>query len=203
MKNQPKLKSNSKDQIFLTARHLFALSGYDGMSMRHLAQEAGISLSAIYNHYPDKDLLLEEIFNKTNTELGRLRAKLPIATTMDQALRQILEFQFKHIEEVVFVLKYFLHFRKRYAKSNNGFVPPKTSLHIEEVMLIGKATGELRTGTDIPEEAKLICHAINGFLLEYYPTPPKGQQLNQLVGQLHEFIYRSTSQPTGGEVVMS
>jgi hypothetical protein len=42
-------------------------------------------------------------------------------------------------------------------------------------------------------DAKIMAHAINGFLLEYFPDTPKGKELNSLVSSLTEFLNRSMS----------
>lgn len=190
------MSSDTHQHILDSAQYIFARSGYDGLSMRALAKEVGISLSVIYHHFPDKDVLLRTIFDQTNTELGQLRAKLPQVTTLSDSLSQRLKFQFDHIEEVVFVLKYYLHYRADFTKNPTGWVPEKTSLHIEEALELGRRSGELRSDIDIPTEAKIITHTINGFLLEYFPHSPEGREKTELIRHLHAFILRSITVPS-------
>lgn len=196
------MANDTQQHIYEAAKHIFAERGYDGLSMRTLAKDAGISLSVIYHHYPDKDILLKHIFDTTNTQLGLERKRLKTTNTMSDALLQRIEFQFKHIEAIVFVLKYYLHYRPSFQKNSTGFVPEKTSLHIEEVLEQGRQTGELRDDIDIVQEAKIITHAINGFLLEYFPANPKGQEKKELVRHLHAFILRSIAKPSKQEAPM-
>jgi AcrR family transcriptional regulator len=196
------MANDTQQHIFEAAKRIFAERGYDGLSMRTLAKEAKISLSVIYHHYPDKDVLLQHIFDTTNTQLGLERKKLKPAATMSDSLLQRVEFQFKHIEEVVFVLKYFLHYRSDFQKNPTGWVPEKTSLHIEEVLRQGKSSGELREDIDVVQEAKIITHAINGFLLEYFPAQPRGQEKRELIRHLHAFILRSIAKPNSMGVPM-
>ena len=178
--------------ITKTAKEIFARSGYDGLSMRTLAEESGVGLSSIYHFFADKDVLLKKIFDETNTQLGAQRAKLPKRKTASYLLRDRIKFQFEHIEDVVFVLKYFLHFREQFNHQDRGYVPAKAYLHIEEVLLLGLQTGEFTLGlNDIASEAKIVTHAINGFLLEYYPNPPTGRELAEVIGGLHSFIMRA------------
>lgn len=51
---------SSKEKILNEAIALFAQKGYAGLSMRQLAQEVGISVAAIYHHFPDKQSLYVE-----------------------------------------------------------------------------------------------------------------------------------------------
>ncbi len=184
--------------IIKTAKSIFALKGYDGLSMRTLADESGVGLSSIYHFFKDKDVLLKHIFDTTNTELGLIRAKQPKRKTANALLKDRIRFQFDHIEDIVFVLKYFIHNRTQFSHLKPGFVPVKAYLHIEEVLLLGIQTGEFTIPiSDIPAEAKIVTHAINGFLLEYFPDPPKGRELNEVINSLHLFIMRSLSAERG------
>lgn len=183
--------------IFEAAKYIFAERGYDGLSMRALAAKVGISLSVIYHHYSDKDVLLKEVFDETNTRLGKERAKLKPGNNLDEDIMSRVKFQFDHILDVVFVLKYYLHFRESFPKQRRGgFVPDKASLHILEILQEARSRGELRPGLDIESEAKIITHAINGFLLEYFPASPGSREKQRLVQGLHAFIMRSLTPET-------
>ena len=191
---------NTRNTIIKSSKHLYALNGYEGFSMRLLATECGVGLSSIYHFFKDKDELLEEIFNNTNRQLGIDRQKLPLLDSADQMLLQRIKFQFDHIEDVVFVLKYYLHFRPSFLKLDSGYLPTKGYLHIEEVLEVGVENGEFTiNASEIDKEAKVIAHAINGFLLEYYPNPPKKDELDDVSASIHKFIMRSL---TNKEVLM-
>ena len=182
----------TKLTILATAKRLFALYGYEGFSMRTLAQESGVGLSSIYHFFNDKDEVLREIFKNTSKELGIARAKLSAKSSAQQMLYDRIKFQFLHIEEVVFVLKFYLHFRPDFLRLTTGYVPKKAYLHIEEVLEVGVASGEFTiAASEVGKEAKVIAHAINGFLLEYYPDPPKGKKLAELCSSIHMFLLRS------------
>jgi AcrR family transcriptional regulator len=61
----PQGKDTAKG-ILQAAHHLFIEHGYHGTSMRQIAQEAGIALGGIYNHFPSKEQLFETIFLDTH-----------------------------------------------------------------------------------------------------------------------------------------
>jgi AcrR family transcriptional regulator len=51
------LHTKSKEEILAIAIPLFAGAGYNGVSMRTLAENIGISGAALYHHFPDKQTL--------------------------------------------------------------------------------------------------------------------------------------------------
>lgn len=51
--------------ILAAARSLLATEGYAGLSMRRVAQEAGMSLSNVQHYYASRDLLLEALLLTT------------------------------------------------------------------------------------------------------------------------------------------
>lgn len=194
------MTAQTKDTILKTTKRLFATNGYEGFSIRILAKECNVGQSSIYHFFKDKDEILKEIFNKTNTALGVARAKLPIDVSASQMLKDRIEFQFKHIEDVVFVLKYYLHFRPEFLKLESGYIPTKAYLHIEEVLKHGVESGEFYIPrASIDKESKVIAHAINGYLLEYYPSAPDSGELSEVTDAIHSFLMRSL---TNKEVLM-
>jgi len=54
---------NTKEKIIEVAIECFGEYGYDGTSMRMIAEKSGVSKPAIYYYFPDKEHLFEGIFN--------------------------------------------------------------------------------------------------------------------------------------------
>lgn len=191
---------HTKRTITSNAKKLFAVNGYEGFTMRTLAKESGVGLSSIYHFFGDKDVLLKFIFDESSKQLGLERSRLTNRRTASKMLYDRIVFQFAHIEEVVFVLKYYLHFRKQFMKLDSGYLPSKAYLHIDEVLRFGITTGEFDfIDSEVEEEAKVIAHAINGFLLEYYPGEPTKSELKRVYFSIHKFLIRSL---TNKEVAM-
>lgn len=189
------MKQNTKEIILQKAVHVFALSGYEGFSIRTLAEKIPITPSVIYHHFEDKDALLKDMFDYLNKNLGKKRSELPKVTTASEMLRQRINFQIDNQESIVAVLKYYLAYREKFKRFKNGFVPDKSALHIEEVLRFGMETKEFFV-KNLEDDAKVITHAINGFLLEYYPHTPKGKEKNELTDRIFNFLIRALK---GGE----
>lgn len=176
--------------ILQTAGQLFAESGSEGFSIRNLAKRLSVSPSVIYYYFVDEKVLLRAMFDYVNHELGVKRAALSQPKTAKQMLKQRIEFQLDNQDAIVAVLKYYLKFRNTFPKLNTGFVPDKSSLHIEEVLKFGKKTGELYS-KNLADDAKVITHAINGFLLEYYPYRVEGKEKTALISRIYSFLIRA------------
>ena len=57
---------DTKEKILMTALRLFAKDGYEGVSVRNIAEELGMTKGALYRHYKNKrdifDSIVERIF---------------------------------------------------------------------------------------------------------------------------------------------
>ncbi len=187
---------NTKQKILEKAKTIFAESGYDAFSIRVLAKEIPLAPSVLYHYFKDKDELLKAMFDYLNTDLGKKRTKLPSINSASDMLKQRIIFQLDNAEEIVAVLKYFIAYRKKFPKFNEGFVPDKSSLHMEEVLAFGVKNGEFHS-PNIPQDAKVMTHAVNGFLLEYFPDTPRGKAKVVLVENIYQFLIRALK--NGGE----
>ena len=62
MANKSTQKGNStREHVIGIAMNLFVLNGFHGTSLRNLAQESGLALGGIYNHFANKDEIFEEV----------------------------------------------------------------------------------------------------------------------------------------------
>jgi AcrR family transcriptional regulator len=58
----PSRGETTRQKIIQVAHQLFVQHGYHGASMRQIAQNAGIALGGLYNHFPGKEDLFEAVF---------------------------------------------------------------------------------------------------------------------------------------------
>ncbi|AUB57513.1 TetR family transcriptional regulator [Methanobacterium sp. MZ-A1] len=71
-KSKDKIKP-TKERIFDVSIELFAAKGFDAVSVREIARGVGIRESSIYNHYPSKNAILDDIFQYFEKELIKMR----------------------------------------------------------------------------------------------------------------------------------
>jgi AcrR family transcriptional regulator len=66
----------TKAAVFIAAERLFALNGFQNVSVRDITAEAKVNLASVNYHFGSKDGLLFEIFRRRTAELNRERAKM-------------------------------------------------------------------------------------------------------------------------------
>lgn len=52
-------------EILEAAERIFVVEGYEGATIRKIADEVGVSSTALYMHFPDKNAILHEISERT------------------------------------------------------------------------------------------------------------------------------------------
>ncbi|MDB5429537.1 MAG: TetR family transcriptional regulator [Caulobacter sp.] len=72
----PEVEAATKNLVFNAAERLFALNGFQNVSVRDITAEAGVNLASVNYHFGSKDALLFEIFRRRTVELSRDRAKM-------------------------------------------------------------------------------------------------------------------------------
>ncbi|MBO4297175.1 MAG: TetR/AcrR family transcriptional regulator [Clostridia bacterium] len=66
-------RENKKNLIMREALRLFAQKGFDAVSMRDLADAAGISVSTIYHYYESKQALFQDMIRQANAQTEKTR----------------------------------------------------------------------------------------------------------------------------------
>ncbi len=72
----PEREAATKAQVLVAAERLFALHGFQNVSVRDITAEAGVNLASVNYHFGSKDALLFEIFRRRTSELNRERARM-------------------------------------------------------------------------------------------------------------------------------
>jgi len=82
-------KSETRDKILDAARELFAAEGYEGVSMRKVAERIEYSPTAIYVHFVDKEELFRELCHQDYARLAEVFQSSVMSTDPIERLRQI------------------------------------------------------------------------------------------------------------------
>ena len=83
--------SNMRDAILSAAELLFSTSGFNAISIRDIAQEAGANPGSITYHFKSKDGLLLEIYKRHCAPMNRRRIELLVAAMRVRDLQNRLE----------------------------------------------------------------------------------------------------------------
>lgn len=91
--------TDTKERIKDSALHLFAENGIAETSVRDIAQQAGVSQGAMYNHFASKDELVWDLFSTNFSEIGQgLRRIAHQHQTLDEKLVPMTRYVFELFE---------------------------------------------------------------------------------------------------------
>jgi len=82
-------KSETRDKILDAARELFVTEGYEGVSMRRVAEKIEYSPTAIYVHFADKQELFHELCQQDYARLAEVFQSSAMSSDPIERLRQI------------------------------------------------------------------------------------------------------------------
>jgi AcrR family transcriptional regulator len=82
-------KSETRDKILDAARELFVTEGYEGVSMRKVAEKIEYSPTAIYVHFADKAELFRELCHQDYARLAEVFTSSVMSTEPIERLKQI------------------------------------------------------------------------------------------------------------------
>jgi AcrR family transcriptional regulator len=100
-------KSETRDKILDAARELFVTEGYEGVSMRRVAEKIEYSPTAIYVYFTDKNELFHELCREDFARLQEVMKSPAMPTDPIERLRQIgrnyVEFGVRYPNHYVFM----------------------------------------------------------------------------------------------------
>jgi AcrR family transcriptional regulator len=80
-------KQRTRERVLSAARRLFTELGYEGATIRQIAQAAGMSTGAVFASFADKDALFEEIILADDAlRFDAMREAVRAAKTVDDAV---------------------------------------------------------------------------------------------------------------------
>jgi AcrR family transcriptional regulator len=149
-----RLKGETQRAILEAAEEVFGESGLSGARIEDIATRAGVSVGTVYNHFEDRDALLQElIVTRRKDLLARLDAVLGstekdgFGAQLEQFVRATLEHFDSHKAFLAIVLE------SEHARAHDLSGPrasrPDTALlevfrRVEELLVRGRIVGMLR-----------------------------------------------------------
>ncbi len=93
----PKTEQKTKTNILERAIHLFAKSGFTGVSMRQIARTVDMNAASLYYHFPDKQTLyiaaMQQAFSTREFVLSEILAmKIPVREKLHLFIKRICDF---------------------------------------------------------------------------------------------------------------
>lgn len=157
-------------KILLAARHVLEQGGVDAVSMRPVAKAVGITVMAIYRHYPDRQALLDAVATEGFADLvgwlGKRRFTGDAETRLMKVLDVFVQFALEHpkLFELMFLTKHMS--ARRFPADFKAGRSPTANLAVETIKE-GMERGEFRQ--DDPWEVMFEFGAMaQGFVMLYF-----------------------------------
>lgn len=93
------IKRDTKTIIWEEALTLFALKGYEGVSMRDIAEAVGIKAASLYKHYQSKEEIFEKIMLEMSAHYNSEMTKIQMPSGDVQRVAE----QYMHMSEELLV----------------------------------------------------------------------------------------------------
>lgn len=158
----PFIAGDARASILEAASAVFAEKGIDGVSMRQIAREIGVSATALYRHFDSKGALLAAVCEAGFAEFGaQLESAARAAATPLDALRELSGVS------VEFALSHPMHYDVMMIRPHQWALGPDPTRDPESfaglITLIEacQAAGQLRPG-DSREAAHRLWAALHG-----------------------------------------
>jgi len=106
--NDSQLEAPIRERILTAARELFLREGFEGVSVRRIAERAECSPGMLYHFFTSKELLLARLVERTFEKLDERMARHASAggdplRRLQQTLHAYVEFGFEHPHEYLFL----------------------------------------------------------------------------------------------------
>lgn len=149
-----------KKDLIKAALDLFALKGYDGVSVRAIAKTAGVSEAALYKHFKGKEDLALYIFNAIIKEYSErlLKVKMMQNSAIDK-LCKIVEFTYDLYEMYPAEIRFALLSQYNFWDSLNSEIKPHYIM--KEILEEGMSAGEIPK-----QEVYLWIAVFSGIMLQ-------------------------------------
>lgn len=185
------------DLLFETGEAVFGAQGYDRASMQQIATEAGVSVKTLYQHYPSKTALYEEIMQvRASAFVQAVSAGLESADDpaerIENGVRAYAEFLFEHESWLA------IHLRGRISWS----LRPRSEAAVSEwrrgIEDFAKALREgMDRGTFYEEDAIELAALCQGIMQQHMARAlDQGERDPELVtGRIVEHLMRLVRKP--------
>ncbi len=175
------IREASEQRILVAARETFARLGYDGASVRAIAETAGVAPGLMYNYFGGKDDLLRAVFREGAREVAEALAPAVDTCTPAQQLELFIRRSFWILDEHLdfWKLSYLLRFDPRAIE----LLGPDIHVWMAEVRAQLEAMLRANGHRDAASLAYVLFAAIDG-IAQHYALDPEHYALDEAVGAL-------------------
>ncbi len=148
--------NEKKQSIIAIAEKLFSVNGFDGTSVRDIANEAGVNVAMISYYFGSKEKLMEAVFEQ-KTNVMRLKVENLIQNSELSSLQKIYSLIDDYVNKFMNQQQFQKIMLLEQLVDKNGVVPQliyelkkRNIVSIEKLIHKGQSNGEFITEIDIP-----------------------------------------------------
>lgn len=155
--------------ILAEARHLFALRGFDGVSINDVAVAVGVSKSNIFHHFGTKQALYLEVLKSSLDRFNEMTGHLePETAPIEQRLYRFLEANATHLQQdpepALLVLRELLEDRSEVTQQLAEQVTDAQFKQLFTLLQEAQEAGEIRAEVDL---AALVLMMIGSVVFQF------------------------------------
>lgn len=147
-----KQKQETRDRVLSAARHLFDEVGYDGATIRLVAQRAGVSVGSVFTTFSSKADILSQVMQERLDRLAAEVAETPKTGSAIDRVQAIMAVSYRF--EMRHPKLFLAHIMAAFTPDlEAGVIPfgstPRTVALVRSTLQDGIASGEIAPDTDI------------------------------------------------------
>jgi AcrR family transcriptional regulator len=185
-------KARTREKLLQSAKRLFMKHGYDGATMRDIANEAGLSTGAVFANFADKaDLFNEVILSDFQRQYDRMAGSVPPDAPVDERLLNLLSSAYEfHLSQLPLLQAGISVSWSQGLNGELGDRPARQAVigFMGEVVQDGINRGELNAGFDPQMAAEIVwdCYLGNyrGAVFGGWSLTELKQRLNQQIAMI-------------------
>lgn len=196
-----KKREELRRRIIETSIHLFQTQGFQETPMEQIAEKCDIARGTLYNHFPNKESILQTYLNDSRQDsepeiLALLAAEGTTRSRLLTALMKISEWSEKNRE----ILRMHTSFRLNGLFSKGGYSTQNLYITLWRILKLGQDRGELRRDMTADSLAKYLNALCTTCFLEWLSgeKPQLGEK--EMAELLDLFLSGAMKHPEGGEL---
>jgi AcrR family transcriptional regulator len=183
-------KARTREKLLQSAKRLFMTHGYDGATMRDIANDAGLSTGAVFANFADKaDLFNEVILSDFQRQYERMAGSVPVEAPVADRLLNLLSSAYEfHLSQLPLLQAGISVSWSHGLNGELGDRPARQAVmgFMTEVIQDGVTRGELKKGFAAQLAAEIVwdCYLGNyrGAVFGDWTLDQLKQRLSQQIG---------------------
>lgn len=190
--------TGTKERIFDVAVDLFSKHGYNGVSVRKIAEGAGIKESSIYNHFKTKEEILHCIFDCFQ---AGMREQRPDASELEYEIEymapgEVFRLIFikygknrnPRVDKIAAIIFMEQYINKQARSFVQQFMLKEPVAYYEEILQAMSAKGKIRNDLDLKTAAEELNYGFLGIIFDLPMVIQEDHDISAVIQKLSNHV---------------